>query len=172
MNTSQETKQIYGLKTSSYTFNHSVEMTSKMSDYDYSNDPSIRFPSTYLHEVIVFDNITHLPVISFEFPSDVCAMMVHTLYRLWASPKTNYSDHVNMIVRVPPENTSNHIISFICSYNDLIHPIIWCMIRKDTNSTPDFMFRLNGKDEIKGFIDLLETEDIVSMFVSPSTDRD
>lgn len=167
----QSIKEVYVVKTKEYTFQHSVELPpSTIFDYDYSYTK--RFPITCLHEVTILDNVTHIPVTSFEFTSDTCAEMVHTLYRLWASTKTTLNHPIDMVIKVAPEKTSNHVISFVSAYAGFEHPIIWCMIRKDSNSVPEFMFRLDGKEEIKSFIDLLETNDIVDMFVSPSTDRD
>ena len=109
---------------------------------------------------------------SFEFTSDTCAEMVLTLYRLWAFSKDTFDHPIDILIKVPPDNVSDWVISFISSYNGYDHPIILCMIRKDTLSTPDFIFKLDGNEEIENFIDLLETGDIEDMFVPPSTDRD
>lgn len=149
------------LYTSRYKILYKVELSSRLTDYDYSLDPNQRFPSTYIHIVSVLDKISELPLISFKFPSTTCASIIYSLYGM-AIPREEdefYSEY-NVCMSSDNMPLSEYIIGFWSDCDDK-KPQYQIAIGPQDGS--DDIILSFTDDEIVSLIDLLESDEIKNM---------
>lgn len=161
-----ETNKVFSTDTSKYNILHRVTTPSRMSDYDY-DEYGNRYITSYLHTLEFHDKILGSKIFEFSFPSDVCAEMVLTLFKLMSgSPLFNGS--ASIIISPDSTNGIYSNVTFTHGYQSSISMRV-SNSKSDFLNSPRFVFV--NQDEVFKFIDLLEVEDIVDMYVVPSSDR-
>ena len=66
---------------STYRIDYIVEEPSKFSDYDYDPfRPERRYISTYIHKLVIYDNILNQKLLTVHFSSETCAELLRVLY--------------------------------------------------------------------------------------------
>lgn len=161
-----ETSKVFSLSTSKYKILHTVTTPTRMSDYDY-DEYGNRYIMSYLHTLEFHDKILGNKIYEFSFPSDACAEMILILYKL-LSGSSLYNGSASVIIT--PDSTSGIYSNIVFSYgyqNSLTMRV--------TNSKSAFIdsprFVFANQNEVLAFINLLEVEDIIDMYVVPSSDR-
>lgn len=162
--------QEFCLMTSRYKIFHKVEIPTRMSDYDYDNDGN-RYITSYLHTLEFKDALTEAPLFKFSFPSDVCAEMLLIMYKLITN---SVHPHEPTSVMIPSgSNTETIYLNVVFTYG--IYGDQHTLTMRIMNSCSTFIdsprFIFTGDEEISSLINLLEVEQVVDMYVSPSTDR-
>lgn len=163
------TDQEFFIKTSRYRVIHRVKEPSRVTDYDYDwRESDKRFITTYLHTLEFYDVLTNAKIYELNFSSETCAEILLTIYKVLAEAPDLANYHKTIIVPTTvPDNIYLHV-TFNLKFKSILDMRITnsctCMI-ENTNL---FFY---GEREIQAFIDLLETERVVGMFVTPSSDR-
>lgn len=162
--------QKFCLMTSRYKIFHKVDIPTRVSDYDY-DDEGNRYITSYLHTLEFKDVLTEATLFKFSFPSDVCAEMILILYRLISN---GMRPHDLTSVMIPSgSNTETIYLNVVFTYG--IYGNQHTLTMRVMNSCSTFIdsprFIFSGDIEISSLINLLEVEQVVDMYVSPSTDR-
>lgn len=164
-------KQELCLVTSKYRIIHSIKIPSRMSDYDYDDtNLSRRFISTYIHKLEFYDVMTGTKLYEFGFPSDACAEMIASLYKLQYDSDYTPDDFGITIPPTPSMNLSLLIMFYLVS-NTSIPTMVMRITNSCTTCIDDLNIIFYGEQEINAFIDLLEVDEVTRMFVEPSSDR-
>lgn len=136
-----------------------------MSDYDYDTLGN-RYITSYLHTLKFRDVITETDLFEFSFPSDACADMILILLKLITTgcPVNGSS----VIITPDSVNGIFSCVTFTSGSNGSLFMRV-SNSRFSFINSPRFIF-VNEK-EISDFASLLEADDILDMYVEPSSDR-
>ena len=152
--------QIYQPK-STYRIEYNIIEPSKFSDYDYDPyHPNRRFISTYIHQLIILDNIMNTELLRLHFSSETCASIIAALYAI-----LNSGLRTTSVRNVYAEDMSG----------DIVRPVSFT-ISRDNNGFFHLNFKTKSEDpievsfqfteeEMKQLISLMETEEIKYMYI-------
>ena len=151
--------QIYQPK-SIYRIEYNIIEPSKFSDYDYDPyHPNRRFISTYIHQLVILDNIMNTELLRLHFSSETCASIIAALYAI-----LNSGLRTTSVRNVYAEYEDNPIcpVSFSISRdnNGFFH--LNFKTRSENSTEVSFQFT---EEEMKQLISLMETEEIKYMYI-------
>ena len=151
--------QIYQPK-STYRIEYNIIEPSKFSDYDYDPyHPNRRFISTYIHQLVILDNIMNTELLRLHFSSETCASIIAALYAI-----LNSGLRTTSVRNVYAEYEDNPIcpVSFSISRdnNGFFH--LNFKTRSENSTEVSFQFT---EEEMKQLISLMETEEIKYMYI-------
>lgn len=159
--------QEFYLRTSRYKIFHKVEIPTRITDYDYDSEGN-RYITSYLHTLEFKDALTGAKLFEFSFPSDACAEMILILLKLITN---SVRPHESTSVMIPTGSTEMIYMNVVFTYG--FHEETLTMRIMNSCSTlidsPRFIF--TGEEEISALVNLLEVENIMDMYVMPSSDR-
>ena len=150
--------QIYQPK-STYKIEYNIIEPSKFSDYDYDPfNPARRFISTYIHQLIIYDNIMGTELMKLHFSSETCAAIISALYAI-----LDTALRITSVRNVYAEYEGKPIcpVSFSISRE---YPIFNLNFRIRSENSTEASFQFSEKD-IKQLISLMETEEIKNMYI-------
>ena len=150
----------YKLTLNNIVINYKIKEPSANMDYDY--DPynsSRRFISTYIHQLDFIDKYTEVEILSINFSSEVCASIIKNLYLIMIEGFTLLT-----IQNVYCNNKSGTLM--LLKENDKYR--INYSNNNEDNEGSSFIF---SKIEIERLIILLESDDILSMYVTDEEDE-
>ena len=160
-----------GLVTSKYRIVHLIKIPSRILDYDYDDtNLNRRFISTYIHSLEFYDAMTGTKLYEFSFPSDACAEMIASLYKLQYDFNYIPNDFRITIPSTPSVNLPLLVMFYLAS-NTSTPTMVMRITNSCTTCIDDLNIIFYGEQEINAFIDLLEADEVTEMFVEPSSDR-
>lgn len=157
----------FALSTSRYKIFHKVKIPTRMSDYDYDSTGN-RYITSYLHTLEFYDVITGAKIFEFSFSSDACAEMVLILLKLITH---SLRPHESTAVMIPSDTMENIYMNVVFTYGYYQDTLTMRVMNSCSTLIDSPRFIFTGEKEISALIDLLEVEDIVDMYVVPSSDR-
>ena len=150
----------YKLTLDNIVINYKIKEPSANMDYDYDPyNPTRRFISTYIHQLDFIDKYTEVEILSINFSSEVCATIIKNLYLIMIEGFTLLT-----IQNVYCNNKSGTLM--LLKENDRYR--INYSNNNEDNEGSSFIF---SKVEIERLIILLESDDILSMYVTDEEDE-